>query len=53
MLSTKGIPKFFWLEVVNWAFYLLNRCPTHAVKNITQQEAWSGIKPLIKHLRVW
>ncbi|RDX61376.1 hypothetical protein CR513_60405, partial [Mucuna pruriens] len=38
---------------INWTFYLLNRYPTHAVKNITPQEAWSGIKPSIKHLRVW
>jgi len=31
---------------------MLNRCPNH-VMNITPQEAWSGIKPLVKHLRVW
>ncbi|RDX88499.1 hypothetical protein CR513_29897, partial [Mucuna pruriens] len=53
MLSAKGVPKSFWTEAVNWTFYLLNRCPTHAVNNITPQEAWSGIKPSIKHLRVW
>jgi len=53
MLSAKGIPKKFWPEAVNWAFYLLNRCPTNAMKNITPQEAWSGIRPSIKHLRVW
>ncbi|RDY03401.1 hypothetical protein CR513_13019, partial [Mucuna pruriens] len=53
MLSTKGVPKSFWTEVVTWTFYLLNRYPIHAIKNITPQEAWSGIKPSIKHLRVW
>ncbi|RDX88105.1 hypothetical protein CR513_30341, partial [Mucuna pruriens] len=53
MLSTKGVPKSFWTEVVNWTCYLLNRCPKHIVKNITPQEDWSGIKPFIKHLRVW
>ena len=53
MLSTRSVPKTFWPEAVNWAVYLLNRCPTHAVKNVTPQEAWSGIKPCIKHLRVW
>ncbi|RDX74343.1 hypothetical protein CR513_45924, partial [Mucuna pruriens] len=53
MLSIKGVPKSFWTEPVNWTFYLLNYCPTHIVKNITPKEAWSGIKPSIKHLRVW
>jgi len=53
LLSAKWVPKFFWPEAVNWTFYLLNHCPTHVVRNITPQEAWSGIKPLVKHLRVW
>jgi len=53
MLSARRVPKTFWPEAVNWAFYLLNRCPTHAVKYVTPQEAWSGIKPSIKHLRIW
>jgi hypothetical protein len=53
MLSAKKVPKLFWTEAANWTFYLLNRCPTHAVKNITPQEAWSGVKPSVEHLRVW
>jgi hypothetical protein len=53
MLSAKQVPKLFWAEAANWTFYLLNRCPTHAVKNITPQEAWSGVKPSVQHLRVW
>ena len=28
MLSSKNIPKIFWPEVVNWTFYVLNKCPT-------------------------
>jgi len=53
LLSAKRVPKTFWTEAVNWAFYLLNRCLTHVVRNITPQEAWSVIKPSVKHLRVW
>ena len=53
LLSVKRVPKIFWPKAINWTFYLLNRCPTHAVRNITPQEAWSGIKPSVKHLRVW
>jgi hypothetical protein len=53
MLSDKKLPKTFWPEAVNWTFYVLNRCPTLAVKNITPQEAWSGVKPSVEHFRVF
>jgi hypothetical protein len=33
--------------------YLLNRCPTKSVKNMTPQEAWSGYKPRVAHLRIF
>ena len=38
---------------MNWTIYVLNRCPTLAVKNVTLEEAWSGVKPLIDHFRVF
>ncbi|CAA7062104.1 unnamed protein product [Microthlaspi erraticum] len=53
MLSARKMPKSFWAEAVSWTFYVLNRCPTLAVKNITPQEAWSGIKPSVEHFKVW
>lgn len=53
MLSEKKIPKNFWPEAVNWTMYVLNRCPTLAVKNITPEEAWSGVKPSVEHFRVF
>jgi transposase InsO family protein len=53
MLSAKKIPKRFWLEVVNWTVYVLNRIPTFSVKNKTLEEAWSGIKPSVHHFRVF
>ena len=53
MFSAKKVSKPFWTEAVNWTFYLLNRCPMLVVKNVTPQEAWSGVKPLVEHLRVW
>ena len=33
--------------------YVLNRSPTVAVKNVTPEEAWSGVKPTIEHFRVF
>jgi transposase InsO family protein len=53
MLSEKKIPQTFWPEAVNWTIYILNRSPTLAVKNITPEEAWSGIKPSVEHFRVF
>lgn len=53
MLMAKGLHKKFWAEAVHTALYLLNRCPTKAVKNLTPIEAWSGIKPTAVHLKVF
>ena len=52
MLRSKGLLKF-WAEVVSTTIYLLNISPTKAVKNITPTEAWMGVKPLVKHLRIF
>ncbi|KAL0441843.1 UNVERIFIED_CONTAM: Retrovirus-related Pol polyprotein from transposon TNT 1-94 [Sesamum radiatum] len=49
----ENLPKAFWAEAVYTAVYLLNRCPTKAVQNMTPIEAWSGKKPSAKHLRVF
>ena len=53
MLSEKKIPKSFWPEAVNWTVHVLNRSPTLIVKNMTPEEAWSGIKPSVEHFRVF
>lgn len=53
MLSTRKVPQIFWQEAVSWTFHVLNRCPTHAVKDMTPQEAWNGVKPNVDHFRFW
>ena len=53
MLSEKKIPKSFWPAAVNWMVHVLNRSPTLIVKNLTPEEAWSGIKPSVEHFRVF
>ena len=40
-------------EVVNTSVYLLNRLPTKSVQNKTPLEAWSGVRPTAKHLKVF
>ncbi|KAK4258396.1 hypothetical protein QN277_007851 [Acacia crassicarpa] len=53
MLKGKHIPRTFWAEAVQCAAYLLNRCPTKSVKYKTPDEAWSGRKPDVSHLRIF
>ncbi|KAH9669584.1 hypothetical protein KPL70_021844 [Citrus sinensis] len=53
MLKSKRLPKEFWAEAVACAVYLSNRSPTRSVWGKTPQEAWSGKKPSITHLRVF
>ncbi|WVY91230.1 hypothetical protein V8G54_036744 [Vigna mungo] len=53
MLKSKEMPQFLWGEVVLTTTYILNRTPTKRLKNITPEEAWSTIKPNVKHLGVF
>ncbi|KAK2985746.1 hypothetical protein RJ640_005446 [Escallonia rubra] len=40
-------------SLVDCAVYLSNRCPTRSVWNQTPQEAWSGYKLSVSHLKVF
>ncbi|KAL8135853.1 hypothetical protein AgCh_010456 [Apium graveolens] len=53
MVKAKHLPRTFWAEAVQCAVYLLNRCPTKSVRNKTPNEAWSGSKPSVGHLRIF
>lgn len=53
MMFEKKLPKFLWAEAVNTSVYLLNRLPTKSVNGMTPMEAWSGVQPTAKHLKVF
>ena len=53
MLKGKGLPKVFWAEAVSCAVFILNRCPTKSVLNMTPEEAWSNYKPDVGTFRVF
>ena len=53
MLIDAELSKDLWAEAVNTANYLKNRSPTKAVRNMTPEEAWSGTKPDLSHLRIF
>eukprot|EP00253_Pinus_taeda_P008164 PITA_08164 len=53
MLKAKHLPNDYWAEAVNCAAYILNRCPTKAVMNRVPEEAWSGRKQGVTHMKVF
>jgi len=53
MVVHKDCPKFLWGEATTTAVYILNRCPTKSVINMTPYEAIWNKKPDISHLRVF
>ena len=53
MLYDKQVPKAFWPEAARWTVYVLNRSTTLVVKNKTQKEMWSGVKPKMDYFRVF
>ena len=53
MLHAKNMHYKFWAEAMACATYILNRTPTKALKDITPEEAWSGRKPNLQHLRIF
>jgi hypothetical protein len=53
MLKAKGMPAEFWGEAVSTAVFVLNRCPTKALKGQMSFEAWHGRKPNVAFLRTF
>jgi hypothetical protein len=53
MMKAKGLPRYFWGEVVNTTVYLLNRSPMRSLEGMTPYEAWHEKKPNLAHLRTF
>ena len=53
MLRSKRLIKELWSKAVACAVYISNRSPTRNMLEKTPQEAWSGRKHGISHLRVF
>ena len=53
ILKAKSMPKEFWVEAISCAFYLCICSLTKNVKGQTPQEAYSGLKPRVDHLKVF
>jgi hypothetical protein len=53
MIHAQKLDKSFWAEAVVNAVYTRNRCPTRALEGMTPEEAWSGRKPSVAHMRMF
>jgi hypothetical protein len=53
MILAQGLELEFWGETANTTVYIKKQCPTKALNSKTFQEAWSGRKPNVSHLRVF
>lgn len=51
--KTSYLPNNYWGDVVAYVIYLLNRCPTKSVKEMTPYEQWSGRKFDLSHLKAF
>ena len=45
MIRDQSLPMFLWEEVSRTIVYVQNRCPHKIVKNMTLEEAFTGVKP--------
>ena len=52
MLQEKNIPQISWAEAAVMAVYLINRCMTEGVHDITAHEKYFGTKLDLSHLKV-
>ena len=52
MLQDAGLPERFWEDAIATACYIRNRIPV-GPKGMTPEEAYSGKKPYIGHLKAW
>jgi len=53
MLHDQGLPLHLWVEACNTAVYVQNRCPHRILGMSTPEEAYSGKKPDLSHLRIF
>ena len=53
MLHDQGLPIYLWSEACNTVVYVQNRCPHRILGISTPEEAFSGKRPDISHLRIF
>ena len=53
MIHDQSLPMFLWAEASRTTVYVQNKCPHKIVKNMTPEEAFTGVKPEVGHLQIF
>ena len=53
ILNEVQLAENLWMEAINTAAYIRNRCPTKIVRNVTPYEMWYKKKPDVSHLKIF
>ena len=53
MIREKHMPGLYWAEGASTTVYLMNRCTTDGVHELTPYEIFVGRKPILSHLKVF
>src|SRR6266436_1904847 len=53
MLHVTNLLYTHWVDAVNTATYICNRCNMRVIKCISPEELWSGYKLNVSHMRVF
>jgi hypothetical protein len=53
MMYDQNLPLSLWAEAASTAVYIQNRCRHKALEEKTLEEVFTGIKPLVDHLRIF
>ena len=53
MLNEKHMPKSYWAEATCKILYLMNRCMTSGVHEVTPHEKYYGKKLDLSHVRIF
>ena len=53
MIHDQSLRMFLWVDACNTAVYLQNRSPHSILEKKTPEEAFTGVKPEIGHLRIF
>jgi hypothetical protein len=53
MLLNATLPESYWFNTLQHAVHIHNVTPTHTLKDLTPEEAWSGNKPDISSLHIF
>ena len=53
MIQDQSLPMFLSVEASKTVVYVQNKCPHRILKNMILEEAFTGVKPEVGHLRIF